>query len=94
MSIDIPNQFEKAIEDYAMAVREERNVVAQLERWARELDRTKNDRQSAWRQVSEFVNTGHIKPGIYRLKTGNTPFAEGILIVPSSDYPDIFPMYR
>jgi len=94
MSMDTPNEYEQAIEAYAEAVRrdeaaEKTLLLAQQE----ELD-AREARQAAWRVIKGFLGEGHIKPGIYRLKSGTSLYSDGVLIEHHHDYPDLFPMFR
>lgn len=94
MSIDEPNEYEQAIEDYGAAVRLEVAATKALAD-ATEASRLAQEvRQELWRRVSAYVNQGKIAPGIYRLNQGPGPHADGILIEKNHDYPDLFPMFR
>jgi len=94
MSLDNPNEYEKAIEGYADAVRREKVAMDAFEKATTERADAQVARQTAWRKVSAYVNQGLIKPGIYRLNKGPGPYADGVLIEAHHDYPDLFPMFR
>lgn len=94
MSLDTPNEYECAIEDYAEAVREEvRAAEANKLATERALVTTLR-RQELWRVVRQFMDVDKIKPGIYRLKRGPGLYQDGLLLERNHDYPDIFPMFR
>jgi hypothetical protein len=96
MSLDQPNEYERAIEDYADAVRRQRAAELALEKARQEHGDAINDRQAKWHSVLAHVNQGHTKPGIYRLRksTNNGVYQEGVLIEQHHDYPELFDMYR
>lgn len=94
MSIDNPNEYEKAIEDYADAVRNERDAIAAAKLANQAEVDARQVRQASWRVISGMVNQGHIKPGVYRINKGPGMFAEAVLIETHHDYPDLFPMFR
>jgi hypothetical protein len=94
VSLDQPNEYEQAIEDYGAAVRREEAAKQALDAATEEHTAAHVDRQAAWRRVSAYVNEGHIEPGIYRLNRGPGTHADGILIERHHDYPDLFPMFR
>lgn len=94
MSIDNPNEYELAIEDYGAAVRRQREAERACEIAETEKQRAVRDRQQKWRFVAGYVNVGYIKPGIYRLNKGPGQDADGVLIEPHHDYPELFPMFR
>lgn len=96
MSIEKPNEFERMIEDYGHAVRDELEAIkARDEAIAKAALRTV-ERQAAWRIVARAVEAGDITPGIYRLSGRRAPnyYADGVLIQLHKDYPDLFPMFR
>lgn len=93
MSIDDPNEYEQAIEDYGEAVRCQADANTALLKAQREAASALFDRQAKWRRVMTFVNTGKIEYGIYRLD-GPGRHADGVLIDGARDYPDLFPMFR
>lgn len=94
MSMDNPNEYEEAIEAYAVAVRRQDAAERALIAAQREMENSRDDRQLKWRKVSAYVNKGLIKTGFYRLKSGPSEWADGILIEEHHDYPRIFREYR
>lgn len=94
MSMQDPNESERAIERYAEAVRRERASKVRLADAIEEERLAGLTRKDCWRQVSGFIRAGTIKPGIYRLSDRNRGLSEGILISGTEDYPDLFDMYR
>lgn len=96
MSMDQPNEYERAIEAYAEGVWREEKAKEALKAAQAEEEAARLDRQERWRVVSRYRADGKIAPGIYRLKGSSTGgmFAEGIQIEQYGDYPDVFPMFR
>lgn len=94
MSIDTPNEYEQAIEDYGAAVRLEVAATKALADATKASQLAQEVRQELWRCVSAYVIEGKIQPGIYRLRKGPGLHADGILIEAHHDYPDLFPMFR
>jgi di/tripeptidase len=91
MSMDTPNEDEKAIEAYAAAVRAEKAAAAAYDAALKRRDETRDRRQELWREVKARTTIPH---GIYRLKSStHYDWAEGLLIG-SGDYPDVLPMFR
>lgn len=94
MSMDDPNPYEQAIEAYAEAVREENDSKKALDEAREKYERAMQNRQDLWSPVKSLAIEGKIKTGIYRLREGRTEHADGLLIEPHSDFPELFPMFR
>jgi len=94
VSLEQPNEYEQAIEDYATAVRMDVAAKKALADATKASLLATEVRQELWRRVSGYVNSGLIVPGIYRLHKGPGPYADGLLIEEHHDYPDLFPMFR
>jgi hypothetical protein len=94
MSIDNPNEYEQVIEAYGAAVRRQREADRAFVTAQKDADAALLDRQAKWRKVTAFVIEGKIEPGIYRLNKGPGQHADGVLIEPHHDYPELFPMFR
>lgn len=93
MSMDQPNEYEQAIENYAAEVRKLLNAQRELRAATEAVENSTLAMQSAWRVIIKHVAEGHTKPGVYRINKGPGQYAEAILIG-SGDYPDLLPMFR
>lgn len=93
MSMDNPNEYERAIEIYAVTARDEKTIKEQLATIQLQLQVAVKEREIAWRTVRTFVSAGQIKRGFYRLHTSRGMYADGILI-DDNEFPDIVPMFR
>lgn len=92
--MDQPNEYERAIEDYAEAIREEHATKEARSLAEKAHTEAVHVRMSLWRKVSSFIAKGHIKLGIYRLHTSRTGYQDGILLDGKTEFPDLFDMYR
>lgn len=91
MSMDNPNEYEKAIEKYAVAVREEMAAAAALEQARLHHGSRILMTQTIWRKVREYINEGKIKHGIYCI---SGPYHVEGVVLGAEDYPRLLPMFR
>ena len=94
MSLEYPNEYEVAIENYGTSVRRQHEAERLLEIARKEYGDAINDRKAKWRVVSVMVNQKKIVPGIYHLHKGPGQYADGLLIEEYHDYPELFQMFR
>ncbi len=93
MSIDRPNEYEKAVEAYAEAVRQQHTAGRALAKAQNDHIAAQGRRQDLWRVVANAVREGKLSPGIYRLHNGTWPYAQGIVVDIHHDYPDLLDMF-
>lgn len=93
MSTEHPNEYERAIENYAASCRDVREMENRLKVAQAEFTRAQQSMQTAWRVIIQHVADGHTKPGVYRINKGPGPFAEAI-VIGEGDYPELKPMFR
>ncbi len=92
MSLDKPNEYERAVEIYATMVRQAQHCERMKERSDAALAEARARRQAAWRVIQTYLANGQIKPGVYRLN-GNV-HSEALVIEDTKVVPDLLPMFR
>lgn len=95
MSMNDPNPMEQVIETYAACVRDQHAAKHTWETAEAKFIDAQEARQEARREVRAYMNSGRIKPGVYRPHSSSGyRDGEGLVIDESHDYPDPLPMFR